>query len=133
MSAKLDLYIEKLVEKMNLDEVQRVEVEKEIRGHLDEAISKGIRAGLSEEEAEKEALLAFGEPSFLGRQFGIVSGYGWWVFEICASSLVTAAFAVWTAVTFNVPFYLAVIIGVFAFVMSVISQLRLRVEVNGTL
>lgn len=87
MISRTDLYIEKLIAKMNLDDAQRVEVERELRAHLDEAVQSGAAAGLTEQQAEEEALLRFGQPSVLARQFGAVHGTGWLVFERLAAAL----------------------------------------------
>jgi len=94
MSARLDLYIEKLIDKMNLDDVQRVDVEREVRSHLEEAIETGVAQGLSIEDSETEALVAFGQPGFLAKQFGSVWGTGWLLFERSMITLVLFAFLI---------------------------------------
>lgn len=141
MSGLLDLYLEKLTAKMNLDEVQRAKVEKELRTHLEEAVQKRIQSGLSPETAEKEAIGAFGQPSLIARQFGIVSGTGWLIFERCALA------GIWMLpILLNVfPFFkrttptehfdplTALCIGLIVLGLIIASSLWPMIEVNGSL
>lgn len=87
MSLKINLFIEKIIARMNLDDVQRIEVEQEIKSHLDEAVEQQLRNGLTPEQAEFEAILAFGQPSVIARQFGILQGTGWMFFEWFAKAI----------------------------------------------
>jgi len=81
MTSLIDLYLEKLLSKMVVDDVQRVEIEKELRSHLEEAAASAQEKGLTREQAVQEAVLAFGQPSVIARQFGIWWGPGWFYFE----------------------------------------------------
>jgi hypothetical protein len=87
MSVKLDLFIEKIVSRMNLDDDQRAEVVREFRAHLEEAIDQRIAQGISPELAEHEAMVTFGQPSVLARQFGLLHGTFWLVFEWLAMAV----------------------------------------------
>ncbi|MCB9770660.1 MAG: hypothetical protein H6752_20865 [Candidatus Omnitrophica bacterium] len=141
MSETLDLYLEKLIAKMNLDEEQRVEVEKEIRSHLEEAIQKRIEAGLPPEEAEKEALLQFGQPSVLARQFGVLSGTGWLVVERLTLAISLAAMVALFFLHFpfgpgqdaEVPWFIPIGFYCVLFCWPVIFSIWKYIEVNGVI
>jgi hypothetical protein len=140
MSETLDLYLEKLIAKMNLDEEQRLEVEKEIRSHLEEAIQKRIDAGFLYEDAEREALLNFGQPSVLARQFGVLSGQGWFVFERLALALSLFAVPMFAAyfrlgefLIEGLPWFLPGLLYGTLLAVPVISTLWIYLEVNGSL
>lgn len=84
VSNVIDLYIEKLLAKMVVDDDQRAAIEREIRSHLEEAAAAAVEKGLTPEQAEREAVLAFGQPSVVARQFGFWRGAGWLLFERAA-------------------------------------------------
>ena len=124
MTKKLDLYLEKIIAKMNLDDAQRESVEREFRAHLEEAIREGTEKGLTQNQAETEAMLSFGQPSVIARQFGVTHGYAWFVFErFCVS------FILYLLLKGIFPRIIAAPLGILFFV-SIIWN---KIEVNGTL
>ncbi|MBN1901992.1 hypothetical protein JW926_11775 [Candidatus Sumerlaeota bacterium] len=125
MSKKLDLYLEKIIAKMNLDDAQREGVEREFRAHLEEAVREGVEKGLTEDEAETEAMLAFGQPSVIARQFGITHGYGWFVFErICFSFVIYLILSLFSKNR---------IFGIIISILFLARYLWNKIEINGTL
>jgi len=124
VTKKLDLYLEKIIAKMNLDDAQRESVEREFRAHLEEAIREGTEKGLTQNQAETEAMLSFGQPSVIARQFGVTHGYAWFVFErFCVS------FILYLLLKGIFPRIIAAPLGILFFV-SIIWN---KIEVNGTL
>lgn len=132
MSAFVELYVEKLLARMNLDDAQRVDVEREFRAHLDEAIERAVReGGLPLDEAEHHALIAFGEPSFIARQFGLLNGHSWFVFERVAAM---AALILFFGLLAALQWYLAVFLFILPGALYGLGEaLWNRVEVNGVL
>jgi len=128
---RLDLYIEKLISKMNLEAEEADEVAREVRSHLEEAIDKAVAAGARSEDAEAEALLRFGQPSVLARQFGVVSGKGWFYFErISAAVLIFYAARLVISSDIGIySWYLAAAMALLYFAYTTWE----RIEVNGTL
>ncbi len=141
MSGLLDLYLEKLTAKMNLDEEQRAKVEKELRSHLEEAVQRQVSSGRPLEDAEKEAIAAFGQPSLIARQFGIISGTGWLIFERCAYALfVMFPFSLNLALYHNSKNAIhqqesmnSGWLVLFVLVMVILGSFWSRIAVNGTL
>ena len=125
VSKKLDLYLEKVIAKMNLDEAQRLDVEREFRAHLDEAIREGMNKGLTEDQAETEAILAFGQPSLIARQFGVSHGYGWFVFErICFSYVLYVVLKIYSE---------SRLLAISISLLFLYRCLWNKIEINGTL
>lgn len=129
----LDAYIESILSRMVVDDAQRVEIGKELRSHLEDAINEGIAKGLTREDAEHEAMLQFGQPSFLARQFGIVSGRFWYYFERIACLLFVSTF-LWLIMSIQSDFSPLGVLGLMALIWFVwIVSIFKRVEVNGGL
>lgn len=95
--SRLDLFLEKTLTEMDLDEDQAAKVGHALRTHLEAAIANAIAGGLTPGQAETEALLAFSQPTLLARPFGALQGAGWLVFERLA---------------FAVPYFLMVLLAV---------------------
>ena len=129
----LDAYIESILSRMVVDDAQRVEIGKELRSHLEDAINDGISKGLTREEAEKEAMLQFGQPSFLARQFGIVNGRFWYYFEHIACVLFVSTCFLFL-MSFQNDFSPLRGLGLMALIWFVwITAIFKSVEVNGGL
>ena len=132
MSTLIDLYLENVLSRMVVDDAQRAAIEKELRSHLEEAAATAQTKGLSREDAEREAVLAFGQLSIIARQFGFWRGAGWFYFERIAAGFFIWYFgrllvSRWIEGTY-VPIVFALIIGVWIF-----RSLYERIEVNGGL
>lgn len=97
MNDRVDLYVEKLVAKMNLDDAQHDQVAMELRSHLEEAIETAVAAGSARDQAETEALLRFGQPSVIARHFGVLHGTVWLAFEYLAIGLLVYFWFAWQA------------------------------------
>lgn len=134
MSSLIDLYLEKLLARMVVDDAQRAEIEKELRSHLEEAVAQAEQKGLPHEQAAREAVLAFGQPSVVARQFGIWWGRGWFYFERIALAILT-----WQVVRVFVGIHLDAYLGPTFSELAVVALVGLicanslwnRVEVNG--
>jgi hypothetical protein len=84
MSDKTDLYIERVLAETMPDDVKREEVRRRIQERLDSAIARAQSPGLSQEEAEEEAMAQMGEPSVAAREFGRRANLAWFAFERAA-------------------------------------------------
>ena len=131
MSRKLDLYIEKIIAGMNLDESQRSAVEQEFRTHLEESIRNGMKKGFSEDKAEEEAMLAFGKPSVIAAQFGASHGFGWFIFErVCFALILFLALGIAMP---SEPHYASLSLRIILVVCFLSASLWNKIEVNGNL
>ncbi len=126
---RLDDYVLSILSRMEVDDAQRREIEKELRSHLEEAIGRGMARGLSRERAEEEAMIAFGEPTRLARLFGRKGGLGWLCFERISFGLLLTLFC-WIATDHWAAFGLW---GVLIWYFLIKHGLYNRVEVNGGL
>lgn len=131
MTEKLRLYLEKVIARMNLDDAQRENVEREFTGHVEEAVTGAMRQGHTRSDAEAQAMRVFGEPSVIARQFGLARGYGWLLFERCALGLVACTFVFIMYDNESVAFRVSYAAFLVALVMGV--SLWRKVEVNGVL
>jgi hypothetical protein len=79
--SKFEKYIVSIMARIEVDDTQRVEIERELRTHLEEAIADGVNKGYTREQAESEAMLAFGDSTHLAKMFGARTGFKWLLFE----------------------------------------------------
>ncbi len=79
--SRLDVYIQSVMSRMGLEEPQRAEIEKELRAPLERAVETGLGKGLTRDQAERHALQAAKNSSFLLKHLGIPSGSAWDYFE----------------------------------------------------
>jgi len=63
--------------RMGLEEPQRAEMEKELRTPLQRAVEAGLAKGLTREQAERNAIQAARQSSFLFKYFGILGDHAW--------------------------------------------------------
>ncbi|MCM2588181.1 VanZ family protein [Rossellomorea marisflavi] len=65
MDQTIENYIDRIVNKLDIDEIDRLELKEEMRGHIDLLKSDFIAQGLEPEEATKAALQSFGHEETL--------------------------------------------------------------------
>jgi hypothetical protein len=136
MSERLDLYVEKILSRIVVDDAQRREIEHEIREHIRLAVAEAESRVLPTHLAEEEAMRLFGEPSFLARHFKANAGMGWFIFERASLSilfgLLPLAIALSNGMSFDrVRMSLPFIVGMP--LMTLLGSFWPRVEVNGGL
>jgi hypothetical protein len=135
MSKRLDLFTEKILSGMIVDDVQRAEIEREVGSHLREAVEEGRQRGLPEDLAEEEAMLQFGRPSIIAARFKMRSGLGWFLFERLAFvALLTCLCYLFGSLDSEAPVWAAPLLYGSIFTVFLIAKpLWDRIEVNGGL
>lgn len=77
MSRRLDVCVENILARMTLEDEQRLAVEVELHGHLDDLINECGRRGLDVNEAEAEAIRHFDDAPLLARLYNLSGGRYW--------------------------------------------------------
>ena len=90
-----DTYLRRLQRELRTHGVLSRRITDEARDHLLDAIDDGMRRGLSQEAAEREALTRFGSTDDIGAEFGRVYrwSYAFWYLAKIAASIVASVAA----------------------------------------
>lgn len=87
--SRLETYIAAVLSRIKVDDARRVEIDRELRARLAEAIDHAMTQGLSREEAEEEVMAAFGEPTVLAKKFTLTKDFRTLVVErVCLGALI---------------------------------------------
>jgi hypothetical protein len=93
----IDVYIAHLARRLHLPDAERDQVLAEVRGHLEERARALDETGVSEEHAERQAVLAFGPVGRIGRELRASHAIGWgmrgWIAGMLTGAVVT--YALW--------------------------------------
>lgn len=97
----IDRYMAQLARRLDLPAAERDATLLEVRGHLEELAAARLAAGVSEAEAQRQALAAFGDVRRVGRELSGGRLISWgarrWVGGIVTGAL--GAWAIWIAGT----------------------------------
>jgi hypothetical protein len=102
MMDAIDIYLAQLERQLTVNEDAREAILEEVRGHLEDASVHYIAGGMTDEDAEREAIAAFGLPEQVAGRFNAIHPLHWDRRRMFAGMLwgIVCSWGVWTLVTF---------------------------------
>ena len=89
----IDCYITQLGQRLHLPAAERDQVLAEVRGHLEERAGALHETGISQEQAERQAVLAFGPVGRISRELRASHPIAWgkrrWIVGMVTGAVVT--------------------------------------------